>query len=107
VVLAGCILRTWDQEATWRDPPTLFAHAIAVTRDNYPAHAFLALVQLSQGRLADAESHAQRAVAIRPDFAPTQDALAVVRRAQGRVADAVAGFRKVLALFPALSGNTQ
>jgi Tfp pilus assembly protein PilF len=100
VVLAGCILRTWDQEATWRDPPTLFAHAVAVTQDNYPAHAFLALIEVSQGRLAVAEVHAQRAVAIRPDFPAGQDALAVVRRAQGRIDEAIAGFRHVLELLP-------
>jgi tetratricopeptide (TPR) repeat protein len=100
VVLAGCASRTWDQEATWRDPPTLFTHAIAVARDNYPAHAFLALVLLSENRVNEAEFHAQRAVAIKPDFAATQNALAVVRRTQGRIDEAMAGFRRVLELFP-------
>jgi len=100
VLLVAGALRTWDQEATWRDPPTLFAHALAVTRDNYPAHAFLSLILLGEGRVAEAEQHALRAVAIRPDFALTQDVLAVVRRAQGRTTEAMAGFRKVLELFP-------
>lgn len=100
ILLAACALRTWDHERVWHDPDILFSHAIEVARNNYPAHAFYALVLLGEGRLAEAEQHAERAVALQPDFAPAQDALATVRRAQGRTDEAIAGYRRVLALAP-------
>lgn len=100
LLLAACGWRTWDQQATWRDPPTLFTHALAVTRNNYAAHCFLGLTLLDEGRVADAEFHARRAVEINPDFAGGHDVLALVRRQQGHTDEAMAGFRQTLKLMP-------
>ena len=100
LVLAGCGARTWGQQATWRDPLTLFTHALAVTRDNYPAHTFLSYTLLTEGRVAEAEAQARRALEINPRFATGYEALALVHIARGRPEEAVAAYRQELKLNP-------
>ena len=100
LVLLGCALRSWDQEATWRDSSVLFRHALAVIADNYPAHAFLSVSLLAEGRIAEAEAHARRAAEIQPAFPATQNVLALILAQQGKTDEAIAGFRKLLDLTP-------
>ena len=100
LLLAACAWRTWDQQATWRDPSTMLNHALAVTRNNFAAEAFLGFTRLSEGRVAEAEAHARRAVAINPAFGAGHEALALVRLQQGRVDEAIAEFGAVLKQTP-------
>jgi protein O-mannosyl-transferase len=100
VLLAACAGRTWDQQGTWRDTSTLFTHALAVTRDNYAAHAFFSYTLLSEGRIAEAETHALRSVQINPRFSSGYEVLALVRLGQGRVDDAIAAYQQQLTLAP-------
>ena len=54
------------QTQVWRDSETLWTHALAVTRDNYVAHANLGRV-LQATRPAEAQAHFGAALAINPD----------------------------------------
>src|SRR5262249_49943161 len=50
----------------WRDSETLWTHTIAVTRNNYFAHASLADLLMRQGRVTEAIGHSEEALRIRP-----------------------------------------
>jgi hypothetical protein len=65
------------QTQVWRDSETLWSHALAVTRDNYVAHANLGRV-LQATHPAEAQAHFGAAMAINPDAfrpAPSPSAL--------------------------------
>lgn len=100
VALAAFALRTWDQQATWRDPVTLLQHAVAVTERNPFAEGFLAYTLVGAGRLDDAERHVRRALALEPRNNTAHYALAEIRTQQGRIDDAIASYREVLRLKP-------
>ncbi|HVU25918.1 MAG TPA: tetratricopeptide repeat protein [Opitutus sp.] len=99
-VLAGYAVRTWDQEAVWRDPVALFEHALAVTDHNSTAEGFLAYTFASEGRFERAEPHARRALAANPQDRPALFALARTEETHGRIADAMAHYRALLRLNP-------
>jgi tetratricopeptide (TPR) repeat protein len=100
ILLAGCVARTWSQEATWRDPVTLLEHAITVTERNDTAQAFLGYTLLGQNRTDDAALHCERALEINPHNETALFALAGVRTAQGRTEEAIESYRAVLRLRP-------
>lgn len=104
VVLAGCAARTWDQEAVWRDPVTLFTHAIAVTDRNHIAEGFLGYTLAGLGRFEEAAVHSERALAIDPDNTTALTTLGSVRDQQGRVDEAIALLHRLLVLKP---GDTE
>lgn len=99
-VLAGCAVRTWDQQATWRDTITLFLHATAVTERNHIAEEFLAYELVWLGRVDEADEHCRRALAINPQHASAYFTLARIREMQGRLGDSIASLRTVLRLQP-------
>jgi Flp pilus assembly protein TadD len=57
---------TFRQIGYWRDSVTLFAHAAAVTHDNWIAESALGSAFMRQGRFDDAEAHFREALRIRP-----------------------------------------
>src|SRR5436309_3238293 len=69
VALAACVALTARQLDIWRDSVSLFAHASAVSRDNYVAEANLGAALLEQGRRAEALVHLRRSAAIKPGYA--------------------------------------
>ncbi|MGH7224079.1 MAG: hypothetical protein ACRELF_12690, partial [Gemmataceae bacterium] len=62
--LGGLTFLTWQQVGTWRDTPTLWEHALNVTRDNDQAHEHLGTYYHSQGQMALSETHLAEAVRI-------------------------------------------
>ena len=60
-VLGGLICLTWGQVGTWRDTPTLWQHAVRVTRDNDQAHEHLGQYYHSQGQDELATVHLEEA----------------------------------------------
>ncbi|MGD0253772.1 MAG: tetratricopeptide repeat protein, partial [Verrucomicrobiota bacterium] len=54
LMLAGCLMLTENQLRCWRDSQTLFAHAVAVTKDNDIAHINLGVALEQQGKLDEA-----------------------------------------------------
>jgi protein O-mannosyl-transferase len=84
----------------WRDTITLFERAVAVTRDNYVAHARLGEEYRGVDRLDLAERHYAEAIRIQPDWGGGYRLLASLRAAQGNAAEAEALYVRATALDP-------
>jgi Flp pilus assembly protein TadD len=104
-LLWGCVARTWNQEATWRDPVTLFQHATAVTEKNDVAEAFLGYTVLGLGRIEEATQHSEQALKFNPKNDMALYTLASVRAQQDRIDEAVSLSRKVRELNPTDAEN--
>jgi hypothetical protein len=75
VVCLALAATTQRQIATWRDGPTLFEHAIAVTEDNPWAHHYLGLILQARGKLDAAIRQHERALELEPEQHWFRDAL--------------------------------
>jgi tetratricopeptide (TPR) repeat protein len=84
----------------WENSIALFTHAVAVTRNNYVAHANLGDALDKQGRYDEAMRHYGEALRIKPDEAFVYDKLATDFDIVGRLDDAVAYYGKSLQLDP-------
>jgi Flp pilus assembly protein TadD len=84
----------------WRDDLSLFSRAVAVTTDNWQAHAALGSILARDGRLPEAIAQHRRALAIRPDYAEGYNNLGVAYAAAGDLDAAVASYRRALLLRP-------
>ncbi len=100
--LIALAARTWQQQSVWQSSRALFEHALQVTRDNFVGHNFLALVDLNDHRVSEAEAECEKALALRPDYALAWDTLGVIRREQGRPDEALNCFEHALSLDPDL-----
>jgi tetratricopeptide (TPR) repeat protein len=103
-VLGGALaclgVLTWIQVGYWRDTPTLWGHALAVTEDNHRAHLNLGKYHLDQGEFDQAEKHFAEAVRLSPKTSEYQYSLGVALLSLGRVKKAAEHFREALALAP-------
>jgi tetratricopeptide (TPR) repeat protein len=97
-VLSWC---AWLQTSYWRNSETLFAHALAVTRNNDVALNNLGVIFLDKGQLDDAISNLRAAIDLRPENAPAHDNLAKALLKKGQVSEAMVHYRKFLELDPA------
>jgi tetratricopeptide (TPR) repeat protein len=84
------------QASYWRDSETLWVHTIAVTKDNYFAHASLADLLMRRGRVNEAVAHSEEALRIRPNGADAQNNLGLALLQTGDVKGAVTHFEKAL-----------
>ncbi|MFT3828809.1 MAG: tetratricopeptide repeat protein [Opitutaceae bacterium] len=100
LALLGCGLRTWDQQQHWSSSRALYEHALAVTKDNAPAHAFLAYTSAAEDRSDDARHHSARALALDPDNSVALLVRARLQLADRRTDDAIATFRHLLRTHP-------
>lgn len=100
VWLLACGVRTWDQQATWRDPVTMFQQALAVEEKNEIAHALLGYTLLNVDRLEEAARHSRRALEFDPRNHTALFTLASVDERQGRFEAAIAGYRAALEVRP-------
>ncbi len=100
-ILAAGAMRTWNQEAVWRDSVSLFEHAVQVDDRNDTAEDFLASALFAAGRFDAAATHAARAHALNPRNDKPLISLAGVAEKQGRLDDAIAFYRSALAVRPA------
>lgn len=100
LMLAGCVARTWNQLGVWRNSNTLYEHALAVTKDNYLAHSYLATTLLNEGHFDEAVLHFRRAVEIKPDYAAARYRLGVALERMGRTDEALATYRELLKIRP-------
>ena len=85
------------QVGHWRDSTALFAHAVAVTRDNAVARSGLGNAYRERGDLARAEQEIAEALRIRPDSGDAHADLGLVLLDQGRIGDARAQLERALA----------
>ncbi len=88
------------QASYWRDSETLWSHTIAVTNDNYFAHASLADLLMRRGRLAEAIEHSEEALRIRPKDADAQNNLGLALLQRGETKRAAAHLEKALEINP-------
>jgi protein O-mannosyl-transferase len=84
------------QVSHWRDSTALFAHAVAVTRDNAVARSALGNAYRERGDLARAEQEIAEALRIRADSGDIRADLGLVQLDQGRIGDARAELERAL-----------
>ncbi|MDP9186302.1 MAG: tetratricopeptide repeat protein [Verrucomicrobiota bacterium] len=100
VAIAACALAARVQASYWRDSETLWMHTIAVTKDNYFAHASLADLLMRRGRVGGAIEHSEEALRIRPGDADAQNNLGLALLQTGDVKRAIAHLEKALEIDP-------
>lgn len=100
IILLACVVRTWDQQFTWRDSVSLFRHATQVSPNSDAAHGFLAYTLLGEGRIQEAETEARRSLSLNPDNTTALFALASIQDRRDEIPAAIAGFQRVLELRP-------
>jgi protein O-mannosyl-transferase len=100
VAIAACALAARVQASYWRDSETLWMHTIAVTKDNYFAHASLADLLMRRGRVGEAIEHSEEALRIRPGDADAQNNLGLALLQTGDVKRAIAHLQKALEIDP-------
>lgn len=100
--LACCIPATFVQARYWHDTKTLFQHTLAVTSDNYYAHAKLGAAALREGDLKEAEKHHEEELRLLPNFANSYLDIGLVYAAKGELNAAAMAFARAVALNPAV-----
>ena len=88
------------QASYWRDSETLWTHTIAVTRDNFFAHASLADLLMRRGRVDEAIKHSEEALRIRPRDANAQNNLGLALLQTGDTRGAAMHLTKALEVDP-------
>src|SRR5205085_5294044 len=88
------------QASYWRDSETLWTRTIAVTKDNYFAHASLADLLMRRGRVNEAIEHSEEALRFRPGDAVAQNNLGLALLQTGDLKRAVAHLQKALEIDP-------
>ena len=82
-ILLGCVFASRAQLAYWKTTESLFAHALAVTRNNYVAHTELGVAWAGQGKTNEALAAYAAALHIKPDYAPALDEMGNLMLMQG------------------------
>ena len=100
VIIFGFAFVARAQTSFWRDGETLWKHTIAVTKDNYFAHASLADLLMRRGRVNEAIEHSGEALRIRPGDADAQNNLGLAMLQTGDTKRAVAHLEKALEINP-------
>jgi len=100
VMLSLLMTVSWAQARHWRTSVTLLEHTLAVTTNNYIAHAALATVLKQDGNLDEAIDHYTKAVDIKPDFAVGHYKLGHALAEQGNLQAAVNHYYQALRFKP-------
>ena len=105
LMLAALALQTSRQLSYWRDSPTLFRHALAVTEHNWCAHLGLGYyLAPDPAHLDDAIAEYRESVKYAPRCVEAHFSLgAVLMRKPDGLAEAIAEFRSALRLDPGFS----
>jgi len=88
------------QASYWRDSEILWNHTIAVTKDNFFAHASLADLLMRRGRVNEAIEHSEEALRIRPRDADAQNNLGLALLQTDDPQRAVTHWEKALEVNP-------
>ncbi len=100
VLLAALGVASRRQVAVWRSSETLFAHALAVSPDNYVAHVQYGNVLMHQDRPAEALEHYRRALERRADVPDIHNNAGNALFRLGRAKEAKAHYMQALSLDP-------
>lgn len=106
VSLSAC---AWKQTTYWRNGETLWAHALAATKNNDVALTNLGTLLMERGQLDDALSYFQKALAVRSgseqrhynlSLALIHDSVGNVLAREGRLDEAIVHLRQAVELRP-------
>jgi len=100
LILAASAWMTEQQLSYWRDDESLFAHAVAVTRDNAAAEINLGIALEQRGLLAEALVHYRAALRLAPDSVEAHNNLANFLDAAGQTGAALDLYQAALRLNP-------
>jgi protein O-mannosyl-transferase len=99
-IVIALALTARAQTSYWRDSETLWSHTLAVTENNYFAHASLADLLMRRGRAKAAIDHSEKALEIRPNDADAQNNLGLAMLQTGDTKRAVSHLEKALEINP-------
>ncbi len=100
MALIGLSLCAYRQTAYWKNSQTLWAHTLAVTKNNPVACANFAAVLLKDGRLDEALVYRQKVLEITPDNPDAHSDLGAVFLRQGQWDKSIACFQQALKIKP-------
>jgi len=103
LILATCLILTENQLRYWQDSETLFAHALAVTKDNHVAHVNLGVVLEQKGELNEALAEYRAAEQLAPELYHIHYNLGNLLDNLGHPNEALAEYREAMLLKPSLS----
>ncbi len=104
VILSGCAALTFRQLGFWQDGTHLFRHALAVTENNWVAHANLSAT-LAKSSPAEANAELQETMRIIATFAETHDQKGIeLQQTPERSLEAIEEFRTAIRIMPVLPG---
>ena len=99
--LGALSLATWRQAGHWKDDRTLYAHAVAVTRNNPAAHELLGATLLWEGETEAAIAELGEAVRLAPRFSAAHYELGLALASRGEIEEAVRHLETATRLEPA------
>ena len=100
IILAACFGMALQQVAYWRDNATLFAHAVAVTKDNYIAYVQIGARLHEEGRTAEAVRYYDAALRAKPDDAQAHNNLGLLLATSGDTEAAMQHYAEALRIDP-------
>ncbi|MBU2550507.1 MAG: tetratricopeptide repeat protein [Proteobacteria bacterium] len=98
--LTACLILTWGQVRCWENSERLFAHTLAVTRDNGVAHLGMGFIRRNQGRTREALGHFQEVLRLDPDLPLAHENIGLIYLSLGRLDEARIHFERALQKTP-------
>ncbi len=98
LILTACLVLTENQLHCWRDSESLFAHTLAVTKDNPYAHLNLGTMFQDEGKLNEALAEYHETARLLPGFFRIHENLGSLLDEMGRPEEALAEYRQALRL---------
>jgi tetratricopeptide (TPR) repeat protein len=99
-VLAMLMVCAWKQTTYWQNNETLWARAVACTKDNDKAHYNLGVTLVQNGRVDEGIAHFQTALQIKPENAETHINLGNALLQEGRGEEAITQYQEALQIKP-------
>ena len=99
-VLVASLVATEYQLQFWQDSQKLFAHALAVTKDNAIAHINLGVALEQENRRPEARAEYRKAIEIEPNRFQARNNLANLLASMGRREEAYREYQEALRLNP-------
>jgi tetratricopeptide (TPR) repeat protein len=102
LILAACLILTENQLRYWHDSETLFAHALAVTKNNHVAHVNLGVALEQNGKLNEALAEYRTAEQLAPELYHIHYNLGNLLDRLGHPDKALTEYREAVLLNPSL-----
>ena len=102
LILATCLILTENQLRYWYDSESLFAHALAVTKNNHVAHVNLGVALEQKGKLNEALAEYRAAEQLAPELYHIHNNLGNLLDNLGHPNEALTEYRWAVLLNPGL-----